>query len=83
MDWNIDRVRRGLLADHSGCIPSSMKGGAPFRNASTFGDVVPDASCSFVEVELEREDRALEFGRVVEILTDGGGVRHLEAFRGD
>lgn len=45
-----------------------MKGGAPFRNVSTFGDVVPHASCGFVEVELEPEDRALEFGRVVEKL---------------
>jgi hypothetical protein len=59
-----------------------MKGGAPFRNASTFGDAVPDASCGFVEVELERGDRALEFGRVVEKLDrDDGSVRHLEAFR--
>ena len=61
-----------------------MKGGAPFQNASTFGDVVPEASCGFVEVELERGDRALEFGLVVEKLDrDDGGVRHPEAFRGD
>ena len=36
-----------------------MKGGAPFRNALTFGNVVPEASCGFVEVELERGERAL------------------------
>jgi hypothetical protein len=48
------------------------------------GDVVPDASCSFVEVELELGDRAPEFGGIVEKLDrDDGGVRHLEAFRID
>ena len=55
VDWNIVR-----------CIPS-MKGGAPFQNASTFGDVVPEASCSFVEVELERRERALLWKSLTEM----------------
>jgi hypothetical protein len=65
-------------------IPPPTEVGVPFRNASTFGDIVPDPSRGFVEVELERGDRALEFGRAVEKLDrDDSSVRHLEAFRGD
>jgi hypothetical protein len=39
---------------------------------------------AFVKVEVELEDRALEFGRVVEKPdSDDSGVPHLEAFRRD